>query len=251
MKRIIIIGASSGLGLQMARDLARVGCRVGVAARRHEPLEQLRADYPGLVETATIDVTQPDAVDRFYNLIEALGGMDYLVYAAGAGFLDPDLDEPRITRMVEVNCLGLARITSAAYRYYRSTAADTPGHIAAITSVAGDQSIGIAAAYSASKAFGQRFLRALRQLAHQQQVNVRITDIRPGFVDTPFLGPEARDYPMVMPVKYAARKICVAVLRGLPVAYIDSRWGAVAALWRLIPSGIWADCCTLAPAAAR
>ena len=87
MKKIIIIGASSGIGMRVATDFARLGWRVGIAARREEQLKSLKEKYPDRVEYMTIDVTAQDAVDRFYKLIELIDGMDYLLYAAGCGCL--------------------------------------------------------------------------------------------------------------------------------------------------------------------
>lgn len=238
MKKIVIIGASSGLGYQMAADFARIGCRVGIAARRTEPLQTIKDLYPDRVATAELDVTAPDAVKRFYDLIEMIDGMDILVYAAGVGFQDPELDDATTRRMLDTNVTGFARIMNAAYKYFRDTANDTPGQIAAITSVAGTKGIGIAAAYSASKRFQQNYIDALDQLAHQQHVNVKFTDIRPGFVKTPLLD-EGVDYPMEMSCLKAARQIEVAVLRQRRRAVIDSRWAVVNALWRMIPNYIW------------
>ena len=238
MKRIVIIGASSGLGQRMARDFARVGCRVAVAARREEPLKALRDEFPDRVVYKVIDVRDTQAVKDFYDLIELNGGMDYLVYAAGTGFRDPGPDDEKTAAIIDTNCTGMARITAATYRYYKETANVTPGHIAVITSVAGDGPLGIAAAYSASKAFQQRFITALEQLAYRQQVNVRFTDLRPGFVDTPLLDAAVK-YPMMLSVAKAAPLMEEAILRGHRVAYIDSRWGIVSALWRLIPRRLW------------
>lgn len=238
MKRIVVIGASSGIGERIARDFARVGCQVAVAARREEPLKALHDSYPDRVVYKAIDVTAVDAVERFLDLIEMNNGMDYLVYCAGVGFNDPLLVDAKTTSILRTNVLGMARITAAAYNYYKDTANVTPGHIAVITSVAGDRPLGVAAAYSASKAFQQRFLGALEQLARQQHVNVKITDVRPGFVDTPLLD-GSRRYPMTMSVGHVAPLVEEAVLRGRRVAYIDSRWGVVAALWRLIPGPLW------------
>ncbi len=122
MKKILIIGASSGLGYQMAADFARVGCRVGIAARRTEPLQTIKDLYPDRVATAEIDVTAPDAVKRFYDLIELIDGMDILVFAAGAGFQDPQLDDAKTRRILDTNVTGFARILNAAYKYFRDTA---------------------------------------------------------------------------------------------------------------------------------
>ncbi len=225
------------MGQRVAADFARLGWRVGVAARTEEPLRKLKEQYPGRVEYTTLDVTAEDAVDRFYNLIETLGGMDYLLYAAGCGWRNPELDRALDRRTLDVNVIGFTTIVNAAYKYYKDTANVTRGHIAAITSVAGTKGIGISATYSASKRYQWTYLQALDQLAHQQHVNVAITDIRPGFVDTPLLN--GNSYPLEMSIDYVAPRLEKAILRGKRVAVIDSRWAVVTALWRLIPDPLW------------
>lgn len=238
MKKIVIIGASSGMGLRVAQDFARMGWRVGVAARREEQLKELKAQYPDRVEYMAIDVAAPDAVDRFYKLIELIDGMDYLLYSAGCGWRDPDLEPGRTDQTIAVNVSGFTRIVNAAYKYYKNTANRSRGHIAAITSVAGTKGMGISAAYSASKRYQWTYLQALDQLAHQQRVDVAITDIRPGFVDTPLLNGK-NDYPMEMSIDYVAPRLEKALLRSKRVAVIDARWAVVTALWRMIPDCLW------------
>ena len=239
MKKIVIIGASSGLGRRMALDFARVGCRVGLAARREEPLREIKSLYPASVAYRTIDITDPDAPARFCNLIEDIDGMDILVMAAGVYNDSADIDNTLTSSSLAVNVTGWARIVNEAMRYFRDTAnGPVPGRMAAITSVAGVRGLAMAPAYSAAKAFQQRYLEALRQLAHLHHINVRITDIRPGFIRTPLLDPD-KSYPMSMSVDYAAPLIEKAVLKGRRVEYIDSRWGLVARLERLIPPCLW------------
>lgn len=238
MKKIIVIGASSGLGARIATDFARLGLRVGIAARREDRLKDIKALYPDRIAYQTIDVTAPDAVERFYNLIELIDGMDILLFASGIGFQDPELKDSTLTDTLQTNVVGFARIIAAAYKYFRDTANLHPGQIAAITSVAGTKGIGVAAAYSSSKRFQQMFLNSLEQLAYRQQVNVKFTDIRPGFVRTPILNDD-KDYPMIMSVDYAAPLIEKAVLKRKRVAVIDSRWLIVNTLWRMIPQCLW------------
>lgn len=223
------------MGMRVASDFARFGWRVGVAARREDKLKELKALYPGRVEYITMDVAAQDAVERFYKLIELIGGMDYMLYAAGCGFRNPELDEASDERTIATNVLGFTKIVNAAYKYYKATANVHPGHIAAITSVAGTKGIGNSATYSASKRYQWNYLQAIDQLAHQQHVNVRITDIRPGFVDTALLD---RKYPLEMTVDYIAPRLEKAVLHAPRVKVIDSRWAVVTALWKMIP-----DCC--------
>ena len=226
------------MGARIAVDFARLGWRVGIAARRVDMLKEIKALYPDRIEYMAIDVAAPDAVGRFNSLIELIDGMDYLLYAAGCGWMNPELDSARDEQTVLTNVLGFTRIVTAAYRYYKQTANRTPGHIAAITSVAGAKGIGVSAAYSASKRYQWNFLQALDQLAAQQHVNLTITDIRPGFVDTPLLDSSTR-YPMEMSIDYVAPRIEKAILRAPRVTIIDSRWAVATSLWRLIPNALW------------
>lgn len=238
MKHLIVLGASSGIGLKVAADFVRLGWRVGVAARRTEPLEALKKQYPKRVEVMKLDVTAPDAVERFNKLIELTGGMDHLLYTAGCGWQNPDLDEGKDRRTLEVNVLGFTAIINAAYKYYKNRESRALGHIAAVTSVAGTKGIGISATYSASKRYQWTYLQALDQLAHIQNVPVKITDIRPGFVSTPLLD-GCRDYPLQMSLAYAAPRIERAIIAAKRVAVVDARWAVVSALWRMIPDCIW------------
>lgn len=237
MKKIIIVGASSGMGRRLAVDFARLGWRVGIAARREDLLKEIKEQNPDRIEYMVIDVAAQDAVEKFYRLIELIDGMDYLVYAAGCGWRNPELDTASDERTIAVNVLGFTRIVNAAYKYYKQTANVHRGHIACITSVGGTKGIGISATYSASKRYQWTYLQAIDQLAHQQHVNVAVTDIRPGFVDTALLA--GRRYPLEMSLEYIAPRLERAIMRAPRVKIIDSRWAVVTALWRMIPSSLW------------
>ncbi len=236
MKKIIIVGASSGIGYRVARDFALKGWHVGMAARREKPLKELQREFPDRVVYKTMDVTTAESVGRFNDLIEQLGGMDVMLYAAGTGFQNTGLDLTREMVTLETNVLGMARITLASYKYFRDTA--TSGRIAVITSVASTKGIGVAAAYSASKRFQCSYLEALEQLANRQGVNVKFIDIRPGFVRTALLDPN-QDYPMIMSLDHAAPLVEQAISKGKRVATVDWRWRLLTAMWRLIPSRLW------------
>lgn len=238
MKRIIVIGASSGMGRRVAEDFAKAGWRVGIAARNEDRLREIRDLFPERITYATIDVTAQDAVKRFEDLIEEIGGMDILLFAAGTGWYNPELNLGKDEATIGVNVTGFTRIVNAAYRYFKATANVSKGRIAAITSVAGVKGLGVSAAYSASKRYQWTYLQALDQLAHSQHVNVSITDIRPGFVNTPLLQGN-HNYPMLMSVDHVAPLIEKAIIQRCRVATIDSRWGVVSALWNAIPNCLW------------
>lgn len=237
-KKIVIIGASSGIGRMVALTMARLGWDVAIAARRDERLKATAALAPDRIVWKTIDVTASDAAERFNGLIRERGGMDVLLYCAGTGYQDASLDPGLVEATLQTNVVGFARILNAAYRYFRDTANVTTGQIAVITSVAGTKGLGISAAYSASKRFEQIYIDALEQLAYTRHVNVAFTDIRPGFITTALLD-SSKTYPMAMSLQYAVPRIVKAILRRKRVAVIDSRWRIVTAMWSLIPQAVW------------
>ncbi len=240
MKRIVIIGGSTGIGRRIATDFARYGWRVGAAARNEADLAELKALYPDNIDYSVMDVTAHDVDRKLYDLIETIGGMDVVLYCAGCGWYNPGLEPEDDERTIAVNVGGMTKVCIAAYKYFRDTANVSKGRIAVITSVAATKGLGVSAAYSASKSYQQKYLQALDQLAHIQHVNVGITDIRPGFIDTGLLKRTPKDkLPMVMSLDYAAPRIELAILRGRRVATIDSRWAVVNALWRMIPGCLW------------
>jgi len=178
MKRIVIMGATSGIGLETAKRCIAAGWRVGAAGRRSEELERLRGLAPQQVETEAIDVTDDAAPAALERLIERLGGMDVYLHVAGVGSQNPQLDPTVELHTVRTNVEGFTRMTTAAYGYF---AAHGGGRIAVVSSIAGTRGLGVAAAYSASKRFQNTYIDSLAQLARMQGSKIRFTDIRPGF----------------------------------------------------------------------
>ena len=235
MKKAIVIGASSGLGQEVARLFLKQGWSIGVAARRLEPLEQLRELSPDRVQTQAIDVTSDDATAALDELIDKVGGMDLLFYAAGVGKQNMELEPSIELGTVTTNGLGFTRMIGAAYRYME---AHGGGHIAAISSIAGTKGLGAAPSYSATKAFQATYLQALEQQANMRGLNIRFTDLRPGFVATPLLGDNPK-YPMLLETKKVAREMVRVVNSHKHVRVIDWRWRITTALWRRIPRWLW------------
>ncbi len=236
MKTMVIMGASSGIGLAAAEALASRGVKLGLAARRIEPLRRLKERYPDCVEIEEIDVNAADAPARLNRLIERLGGMEIYFHVAGIGYDNPEFTPEREVDILETNAVGFARMVSAAYAWFRDRG--TGGQIAAVTSVAGTNGIGDLSAYSASKKCAQTYLTALEQLSRTRGHKIAITDIRPGWISTPLLH-EGQTYPLQMELDYALPRILKAIVRRRRVAYIDWRWGLVARAWRLLPNPLW------------
>lgn len=231
----IIIGASSGIGNEVARLLLQRGWHCGIAARRTEPLEQLRSEYPQLTETETIDITSEEAPERLLQLIERLGGMDLYFHASGIGKQNRDLQTDIEMRTVDTNAMGFTQMVDTAFNYLASHGG---GHIAAISSIAGTKGLGPAPSYSATKAFQNTYLQALEQLANARRLNIRFTDLRPGFVDTPLLDGD-NHFPMMLRPQQVAKEMVESLERRRHVRVIDWRWRIITALWRLIPRSIW------------
>lgn len=236
MKRIVIMGATSGIGLAVAQKLALKGHRVGVAGRKVNVLRALKKEFPDNVEWEEIDITKPEAPEKLHKLIDKLGGMDTYFHIAGVYFDNPQLDLDNEVTTIETNAVGFARMTSTAYKYFRDT--KRPGHIAAITSVAGTRGMGPLASYSSTKKFGQTYLEALQQLSHLQGLKIKFTDIRPGWIRTPLMDPK-KEYPLTMQLSYAGPLIIKALGRCRTAVYVDWRWEFLIRLCQLIPRWLW------------
>lgn len=237
MKRIIIVGASSGIGWSLATQyIADGGWMVGVAARRGDRLEALRQLAPERVSALEIDVTADDAAGRLMELVGQVGGMDVFLLSSGVGHQNLGLDAEIEGRTIATNVKGFTAMIDSAYGYFRDNA--RPGHIAAITSIAGTRGIGIAASYSASKRYQWSYLTAMEQLAYAQGVDLAITDIRPGFVSTPLLD-DGNRYPMQLVSDDVARAIRKAISRRRRVVVINWAYAVLVFFWRLIPRAVW------------
>ena len=234
-KTAIIVGASSGIGREVAKLLLADGWRIGVAARREELLQELKASAPERVETMAIDVTKSDAGEQLLSLIERLGGMDLYFHASGIGKQNRALEASIELQTVETNAVGFTRMIGTAYRFF---AEKGEGHIAAITSIAGTKGLGPAPAYSATKALQATYMQSLEQQANQRGLKIRFTDIRPGFVDTALLN-DNFPYPMLMKPEKVARDIVRSIYHHRHVRVIDWRYRILTFFWRLVPNWLW------------
>jgi short-subunit dehydrogenase len=229
-KRAIVIGASSGIGREVAKLLMKEGWTVGVAARRVDKLEELDA-----AAVEQIDVTREEATGRLQTLISKLGGMDLFFYASGIGKQNRELKEDIELATVETNGVGFTRMIGEAYRYFAERG---HGHIAAITSIAGTKGLGPAPSYSATKAMQNVYLQALEQQANARGLKIHFTDIRPGFVDTDLLKGDFH-YPMMLKPERVAKEILYAINHRQHIRIIDWKYRILTAFWRRIPRYIW------------
>ena len=235
MKRIIIIGATSGIGYEVAQQYIQKGYQVGVAGRRKERLESLRAIAPTQVHIQPIDVTTEEAPTQLLTLIDKMGGMDIFLLCSGIGHQNRCLHQAIEMDTIETNVKGFTRMVLAAYHYFSGHGG---GHIAVISSIAGTKGLGVAPSYSATKCFQNCYIDALAQLSRMEQRPISFTDIRPGFVKTALLN-DGLHYPMCLSPKYAARLIVAAIDHRKRRAIIDWRYALLFFFWRLIPNWLW------------
>ncbi len=239
---MLIIGATSGIGREVAEQLAAQGVRLGLAGRRIELLRELQERYGHeRISIAQMDVTDPSATEALDNLLDEVGAPDVLLFASGVGKQNPELEEEREINTVNTNCGGMVRIVDHFINYVKRTTEYNKGHkahIAVITSVAGTMGMGQAPAYSASKSMQSAYIVALAQHVRMQRIPATFTDIRPGFVATELLNP-AKHYPMLMTKAEAARHIIRGIERRKRIVIFDWRFRCIVALWRLIPRWLW------------
>lgn len=233
-KKIIIMGATSGIGLEVARLFHQQGHIIAIAGRRMDNLQRISTELANC-PYAQIDVTDTQAPTRLQELIEDLGGMDIYLHVSGIGKQNRQLDTDVELATVETNALGFTRLVNHAWHYFRT---QDSGHIAAVSSIAGTKGLGAAPSYSATKRYCNTYLEALAQLANMQGLNIHFTDIRPGFVNTELLS-DSFHYPMMMQPLPVARQIVKGILARKRVVTIDWRFRLLVFFWRLIPSCLW------------
>jgi len=240
-RHAIVVGASSGIGAEIARQLAAGGASVALLGRRADELEQVAA---GIVRTgrgraivAAHDVTAYDTVPALLErLVRELGGLDLLVYAAGTMFVpgEGEYDFTRERAGIEVNLLGAVAWTVPVAAMFEAQRAGT---IVGISSIAGERGRRTFPGYSTSKAGLSTWLEALRNRVARHGVNV--VTAKPGFVDTPMTA-HLEQKPMVISATQAARLILAAARRGgSPSVFVPGRWWLVAMVLRHLPSTVF------------
>lgn len=234
MKRAVIIGATSGIGYEVAKGLMLQGWRVGIAGRRQSALDAFQTIAPDRIEVQALDVTQPDAAEKLQILIEKLGGMDLFLLSSGIGHQNMELNPEIELNTTLTNVEGFTRMVTAAFGYFKKQGG---GHLAVISSIAGTKGLGAAPAYSATKRYQNTYIDALAQLSRMQKLNIRFTDIRPGFVATDLL--KDGKYPLLMQAGKVGIRIVRALNRKKRVAIIDERYAILVFFWRLIPRWLW------------
>ena len=230
MKQGIIIGASSGIGWELAVQLAAEGYQLGLVARRLEKLEQLASSLAGDHFVVQSDIAKTErAQQQLAELLEKMGNVELIVINSGVGEQEKKLDWAVQRQMIDVNIRGFAALTVISMNYFRERGS---GHLVGISSVAAHMSGGLAPTYAATKAFVSSYLNGMRSRAEYSKLPIAVTTVEPGFVDTPMV----KGTPIwTASVEKAVAQLVPAIIDKKGHIYITKRWRYVAWLLNLMP----------------
>lgn len=244
-RRLVITGASSGLGLALARHYLERGAIVAAIARRGELLQALAAEFPNQVFCYTLDVRDARAVQEAANdFIVRAGCPDVVIANAGVsvGTLTEyaeDLDA--FQQVMDINVLGMVKTFQPFIAVMRAKSSldkgRTGGVLVGIASVAGFRGLPGAGAYSASKAAAISYLESLRVELHDS--GVKVVTICPGYIKTPMTALNPYPMPFMLEADEAAKRMARAIERQVAFTVIPWQMGLIGRLLKLLPRWLY------------
>ncbi len=228
-----ITGASSGIGLELARLIAAKADHVGMSARSGDKLSALAGELPGLA-AYPLDVTDAAAVRECVKSIEAqAGGIDLAVLNAGVWTLmdAADLDLKAVRTGMEVNYMGVMHAIDA---LLPGMLARGRGHIAIVASVAGYRGLPKAVAYGPTKAALINLAETLRTELEPRGITISV--VNPGFVETPMTDDNPFPMPAIVSAEDAARRLLAGLERRRYEIIFPRRFVYALKLLRILPN---------------
>ena len=234
MKKAIVIGATSGIGKEIAKQLIENDYKVGISGRRSELLEEIRQTNPENYIAKTFDIREFETLEKHLDdFVKSLGGLDLLVISSGTGKVSEELDFEIEKNTIFTNTLGFTRIADWGMNYFEN---QKHGHFVGISSIAGIRGNRFSPAYAATKAFQMNYLEGLRHRVTYLKLPIYVTDIRPGFVDTVMAQGDKIFW--LVPLEKAGKQIFNVIKRKRKVAYISKKWILFAWFMKLLPRPI-------------
>lgn len=237
MKKVIITGASSGIGEAIAEEYAKKGYSLGLIARRLDRLEAIKKrlnDLGAIVAIRSLDVTDDRQIlPTMESLEQDLGGVDIVIANAGITTINrTGKDDFEVNRkVVQINMISAMATVDAAARLFRKN--NTKGQIVGVSSVSAYRGIPGSAAYSGSKAGFSNYLDAVRMELSNKGISV--TAVHPGFVKTE-LSDNMEKYPFVITADKAAKAIIAGITkREANVIVPKLPWSVLSKLMQVMP----------------
>ena len=237
-QRVIITGASSGIGAALARRYARRGDTLGLIARRRGELERLAAELASGAEVYPLDVRDAAALAAAArDFISRHGAPDVVIANAGVsvGTLTEFAEDARVFRDVfDVNVIGMVHTFQPFVASMREAGRGT---LVGIASVAGYRGLPGGAAYSASKAAVIAYLESLR--VELRASGVKVTTLCPGYIATPMTAKNPYPMPFLLSAERAAEKMIAIIDRGKSFAVIPWQMAVVARCLHVLPNWLY------------
>ena len=235
----LLLGASSGIGLALAEKLVSKGHRVVLVARREEPMQQLQARFPEQVNYASLDLTSERLEEHLKALGEQYLEINRIVYLAGWGDLNPDLQLDTELRTQDLNTRSFTHVAVWGTHYLQSKSEPVFANVSSIGGIRGSR---MAPAYNASKAYQINYWEGLKQRARKNKLSIRYCDIRPGFVDTDMAKGEGQFW--VASTKKAARQVAAQLTKSRAAEvketlYLTKRWKIIAIILKILPTWVY------------
>ena len=234
MKKAIIIGGTSGIGRGLAEILIDNDWTVGITGRRTELLNKIKENSENRILIQEHDITEINNSDeKMESLFSQLKVVDLVVVSSGVSELNQELDWKTENKVIETNVNGIAKVYEFMFSKFKKQGF---GHLVGISSIASLRGNRYCPSYSASKAFQANYLEALRCIAKNEKLDIKITDVQPGFVDTPMAKGDGIFW--IASVKKASNQIYSAILKRKRKVYITKRWRLIVWIMKIAPSWV-------------
>ncbi len=236
--RVVISGASSGIGLALAQHYLRQGALVAAFARRAELLHALSQQFPHQVHCYALDVRDATAIQAAaLDFIAKAGVPDIVIANAGVsrGTLTEHAEDVQAFQQVmDINVMGMVKTFQPFIAPMRAAG---KGRLVGIASVAGFRGLPGSEAYSASKAAAISYLESLR--VELRDDGIKVVTICPGYIKTPMTGINTYIMPFILEVDDAARRMARVIDRGSSFAVVPWQMGLVGRLMKLLPNWLY------------